>query len=101
MPRRKKGIVYLIHFETKLAHAQHYIGYTDDLDKRIARHRSGRGAKLLAALNLKRIRWWINRVWFKVDKSFERALKNRKNASKLCPHCNLQAMQITCRKDKR
>jgi hypothetical protein len=44
-------MVYLVHFQTKLHHAQHYIGFVaSDLMQHIELHRMGRGAKLLAAL---------------------------------------------------
>lgn len=32
------GTIYLLHFSKPYKHARHYIGYTDDLDKRLARH---------------------------------------------------------------
>ncbi len=51
-------MVYLIHFESKLHHAQHYIGFVEgDLGQRIALHKLGRGAKLLAELNEVVIEW--------------------------------------------
>jgi hypothetical protein len=57
-------MVYLIHFEEKLHHAQHYLGFVEsDLLQRIALHQSGRGAKLLAAVNEKGIKWRVVRVW--------------------------------------
>ena len=50
----KKGTVYLIHFDEKLAHAQHYIGWATDLEKREKEHRSGKGARIINALNKKK-----------------------------------------------
>ena len=45
-------MVYLIHFQSKLHHAQHYIGFVEtDLLQRIELHLSNKGAKLLAAVN--------------------------------------------------
>ena len=38
--------VYLLHFAPPYKHARHYLGSTDDLDARLAAHRSGRGARL-------------------------------------------------------
>lgn len=79
--------VYLIHFNKKLRHAQHYLGFADDVDKRIARHRSGRGARLLRALNDLGIEWECVRRWDDGDRAFERKLKGLKNAKRLCPVC--------------
>lgn len=81
-------MVYLIHLEQKLAHAQHYLGFVEkDLNKRIARHKSGQGAKMLRAANQAGIKWEVVRTWPDGDRTFERSLKNRKNTRCLCPTC--------------
>ncbi len=81
-------MVYLIHFQTKLHHAQHYIGFVEtDLGQRILLHRLGRGAKLLAAVNENGIAWNVVRVWRGADRSFERKLKAYKKARRFCPVC--------------
>jgi len=81
-------MVYLIHFEEKLHHAQHYLGFVkSDLLQRIALHLSGRGAKLLAAVNEKGIKWRVVRVWPGGSRHLERKLKKRKKARLLCPCC--------------
>jgi len=83
------GLVYLIHFQQPLKHAQHYLGYVDkNLEARIKRHKSGDGSKLMRAVNLAGIAWEVVRIWKDVDKHFERTLKNRKNTKCLCPLCN-------------
>lgn len=79
--------VYLIHFDRKLRHAQHYLGFADDVDKRLKRHRSNRGARLLAACNRLGIEWKCVRRWDEGDRAFERKLKGLKNAKSLCPVC--------------
>jgi predicted GIY-YIG superfamily endonuclease len=43
------GIVYLLHFERSYRHARHYIGFTQNLEQRLAEHRAGRGSALVAA----------------------------------------------------
>jgi len=43
-----KGTVYLIHLESKIAHAQHYIGWAKFYIQRVRHHRNGTGAKFLA-----------------------------------------------------
>ena len=83
-------MVYLIHFEKKLHHAQHYLGFVKgDLSQRLALHLSGRGAKLLKACNENGIGWHLVRAWPGGDRHFERKLKNRKKARLLCPWCGL------------
>lgn len=85
-------MVYLIHFQTKLHHAQHYIGFVaDDLMQRIELHRSNRGAKLLAALNNNGINWQVVRVWMSGDRTLERRLKNYKKSKCFCPVCSGKA----------
>lgn len=83
-------MVYLIHFETKYKHCNHYIGYCEDghLLKRFKRHKRGDGAKLLRALNIAGIDYYIIRVWEDGDRDFERKLKNTKNSKRFCPICN-------------
>ena len=80
-------MVYLIHFDKKLHHAQHYLGYTKDLPSRIKKHRHNLGARLLQVLNQKNIAWNVVRVWEDGDQNLERHLKNQKKSRKLCPVC--------------
>ena len=68
-------MVYLIHFQSKLHHAEHYLGFVErNLKQRIKKHRAGTGAKLLAALNRMGIEWDVVRVWPDGDRTFERKL---------------------------
>jgi predicted GIY-YIG superfamily endonuclease len=83
--------VYLIHFERAFWHAQHYIGYTANLDQRVEQHRKGTGAKLLRAINTRGIPWQVVRTW-PGGHALERALKNRKNSRNLCPVCMQQRL---------
>lgn len=81
-------MVYLIHFQSKLHHAEHYLGFVErNLPQRIKKHKSGTGAKLLAALNRAGIDWEVVRVWKDGDRHFERKLKNYKKARCFCPVC--------------
>ena len=82
--------VYLLHFETKLAHAQHYLGSTDDLENRLACHRKGNGARLMAVVTALGITWRLARTW-PGDRTLERRLKRRKEGRRLCPICNPRA----------
>lgn len=79
--------VYLLHFHTPYRHAQHYLGYAEDLAARLQAHRSGNGARLVEVVTKAGIAWELVRVWEDGDRIFERRLKNRKNARLLCPIC--------------
>lgn len=84
-------MVYLIHFDEKYHHAQHYIGFVDRedrLESRIQYHRNGRGSKFLKAVSQASIGFKVVKVWKDGDRNFERKLKNRKNSPALCPICN-------------
>ena len=83
------GTIYLIHLDTPIAHAKHYVGYAEDVDRRLAEHRSSTGARLLAVANQLGIPFRIVRTWVG-DRNFERRLKNRKNTPRYCPICNHQ-----------
>lgn len=80
--------VYLIHFEERLWHAGHYLGYSANLAERIQAHRASRGARLMEVVNELGIRWQVVRVWPEGGYELERALKARHNGPRLCPVCN-------------
>jgi len=89
--------IYLIHFDQKLAHAQHYIGLADDLDARLERHRAGNGARLMEVITDAGIGWEVARTW-SGNRRLERQLKNRKHAALLCPVCAGDAAYRRARK---
>jgi predicted GIY-YIG superfamily endonuclease len=64
-------VVYLIHLDQPLAHARHYIGFTDDLERRLHEHQQGNGAKMLAAVARAGISWRLARI--KVGRNFYQA----------------------------
>ena len=80
------SVVYLLHLDKPLRHARHYVGLADDLDARLERHASGQGARMLAVCVERGIGWQLVRTW-EGGRRFERQLKNRKEALKLCPVC--------------
>lgn len=84
-----QGTVYLIHFDQKLAHAQHYVGFTTNLEQRLKHHRNGSGARLMEVIKNLGIPWQLARTW-NAPKSFERQLKNRKCSGRYCPICQEQ-----------
>lgn len=81
------SVVYLLHFATRYRHAGHYIGWSERLPARLAHHRSGTGARLMAAVSAAGIDFEVARLWEGADRAFERPLHNRKNTPKLCPIC--------------
>jgi len=86
-----EGIVYLLHLEKKLSErAQHYIGWTTNLEERIERHRRGNGSAMMAAVKKAGIDFVVAAVWPEKTKAFERKLKRRKNAWQLCPICRAE-----------
>jgi predicted GIY-YIG superfamily endonuclease len=92
MPRQ----VYLLHFDRPLAHARHYLGSTDDLERRLHEHEHGNGSKLLAAVARAGIPWQLARTksWPQLlpgDRSWERRLKRYKKSRRLCPFCSAGA----------
>lgn len=81
--------VYLLHFDRKLSHAQHYIGFSDDVEKRIEQHKAGRsGAGIVAEFHKLGIAFVVARTWAEKGRDFERHLKRKyKRATSLCPLC--------------
>jgi predicted GIY-YIG superfamily endonuclease len=82
-------VVYLLHFERPLHHAKHYLGCTNDLTKRLKKHRTGNGSKLMRAVTKAGIGFIIAKTWHG-DRHFERWLHNKKNSPKFCPICQRQ-----------
>ena len=56
-------MVYLLHYDPPLHHAQHYLAFTDDLDARTARHLTGFGGRLPAVFSELGISFTIARTW--------------------------------------
>ncbi|MBX7254043.1 MAG: hypothetical protein K1X50_18845 [Candidatus Promineofilum sp.] len=68
--------MYLLHFEQPInptRPARHYLGYADDLGRRIQQHERG-------------IRFKVVRVW-RGDRELERRLKGWKQMPRYCPVC--------------
>src|SRR5215813_6695309 len=78
--------IYLLHFSEAYKHARHYIGLAEDLDARLERHASGRGARLMSVVKDAGITWRCVGAW-QGDRKLERQLKRRKEAPALCPVC--------------
>lgn len=63
-----------------------YLGYAEDLEARIERHRKGSGARLVAVFVENWIGFTIARTW-PGDRKEERRINNLKNSPRLCPIC--------------
>ena len=93
---RLRPVCYLIHFETpyqsktggQTKKAQHYLGWTINLENRVKLHSTGKGARLLAIVNAESIPWAVVRIWNEGSHSLEKKLKARHNHGSLCPICN-------------
>ena len=83
---RRRPVVYLLHFERPYEHARHYVGWTDNLDARLAEHRAGRGARLMAAVAAAGIQFTVARTW-RGDRTFERRIHRRHASPRICPLC--------------
>lgn len=80
------GYVYLIHFDQPIGHARHYLGYTVNVDKRMAMHSRGAGARLMEVVKERGISWAV--AWVRVGtRSEERRLKNYHGSAQFCPIC--------------
>lgn len=83
--------VYLLHFNSPIAPGkhtcQHYIGFAEDVWARVDEHAKGQGARLTRVARERGIGFKVVRVWDNKGRVFERRLKNRKEAPRLCPYC--------------
>jgi predicted GIY-YIG superfamily endonuclease len=86
--------VYLLHFEPRYRHAGHYLGYADDVLRRVHEHRTGvSGVKLTESATAAGCVMMLVRVWKEKSRKFERSLKGYRNAgrtgslARICPAC--------------
>lgn len=90
-------MVYLLHFDRPYRHARHYLGFTRNLDARLALHRSPNGSshhRLMQVIAGAGIGFVLARTW-DGDRDLERRLKRRKEGPKLCPICRREARRAT------
>ena len=90
--------VYLVHLDTPIHHAGHYLGSAIDPYQRLDLHRAGQGERLLQVAVERGIEFKIVRLW-EGGRQLERQLKNQKCAPTLCPLCrnsrNAQRWQLS------
>ena len=82
-------MVYLLHFSEPYRHARHYLGSTEDLERRLAEHRGGTGARLMEVVGEAGISFTLARTW-PGGRKRERQLKKQGGRSRLCPLCSEQ-----------
>ena len=78
---------YLIHIEPAYKHAAHYLGWSKDIDARVASHLAGTGGRLTKVALAAGCTLTLVRVWPDTDRAFERKLKRQKNSPYHCPIC--------------
>ncbi len=83
-----KGFVYILHFDEKYKGAQHYLGATTNLDRRLGEHRSGRGNGLIKAVLDTGTPITLTNVIDNDDVfKLEKQIKKSKNNKRMCPVC--------------
>jgi len=85
----QSGTIYLLHFDRPFGHARHYLGWTRDLEARLAAHGKASGSALMRAVADAGIGWRLAATW-QGDRYRERQLKARGHTRK-CPICRAEA----------
>lgn len=71
--------LYLLCLAEPLAHARHYMGYADNIARRVAEHKAGRsGARIPTAAHRAGIAMRLVRVWPGLTEADEARLKDRR-----------------------
>lgn len=86
--------VYILHFDTPLSHAQHYVGMTGNLRQRLEAHASGNGARLTQVLKEDERAWTLAGLFQTTAtnaRRVEKELKESKNLTRYCDICNKDA----------
>lgn len=83
-------MIYIIHLDTPIAHAKHYVGFCNDereVQARIKEHQQGHGARLLQVALERNITFQLVAT-LPGNRTDERTFKNRKKTPYYCPICN-------------
>lgn len=88
-----QGTVYLLHLSEPFGHARHYTGFAAGggrgLARRLAKHGTASGARLLAVAREAGITWELARTW-PGTRTRERQLKTQGGAARRCPLCGIR-----------
>jgi predicted GIY-YIG superfamily endonuclease len=86
-------MVYILHFDKKLSHAQHYVGYSpsqDTLERRIEEHKKGKSrARIMEVLFERGISFTLAAV-LEGERDLERKIKKSKHTARYCPICQAE-----------
>ena len=85
---------YLLHFNGRVHGAQHYMGWSVDVERRVRLHLSGRGARLVRQALRAGLGIELVRVWPGLDRRDERRLKRVRAPIGYCPRCRHVAASI-------
>jgi len=78
---------YLLHFQRPIHGAQHYLGWSADIRRRVRLHLSGRGAWLVRQALKAGIEVQLVRIWPSVARKYEYVLK-RRTPKRYCALCH-------------
>jgi len=84
-------VIYVLHFDDKLSHAQHYAGCTSNLLNRLKAHANGAGSRLTRELFRLGREWQLGGLYqtsFTNMRKHERDLKDQANAARYCEICS-------------
>lgn len=81
--------LYLLHFTPRYRHAGHYLGYADDIDRRVGEHLScgGRSSPLVAAAIAAGSTVTLARTYPGASRRRERSIKRAGGLGRSCPIC--------------
>ncbi len=92
------GTVYLLHFDRPYRHARHYVVFASNVNRRLAEHEAGRGARLLEVLRATGIGWQLARMW-PGSRDRERQIKRRGGHARHCPLCGVRPRRLPVNSD--
>jgi predicted GIY-YIG superfamily endonuclease len=90
---QKHGQLYLLHFDRPLNGRQHYLGWSENVPRRLEEHRKGQGGKTTAAYKRAGIGFTLAATW-PGTKDDETEFK-RKRLRSLCPLCRKKNKDMT------
>lgn len=81
--------LYLLHFEPAYRHARHYLGYADDIPRRIGEHlrSTSRSSPLVRAAIAAGSLVVVARTFPGCDRTEERRMKRNHGHARFCPIC--------------
>jgi hypothetical protein len=85
---------YLLHFDGRIYGAQHYLGWSLDIMRRVRTQLKGRGARLVRQALAAGFGVELVRTWPDADRKQERVLKRRTPKS-YCPLCRRATKRVS------